>query len=215
MIAQAAAVRRIEVSPEPEPRLRAVSPGVDQPRIQRAVREILSAIGEDPDRDGLRDTPDRVARAYAEIMGGLHADAGEHLGRVFEAEFDDLVLLRNIEFASVCEHHLLPFVGKAHVAYLPDGNKVVGLSKLARTVEVFARRPQLQERLTNQIADALVEHLNPRGVLVVVEGEHMCMKMRGVRNSGGVMVTTAARGLYREDLRARRDVTTMIQTERT
>lgn len=184
---------------------------VDYPRIENAVREILLAVGENPARPGLVDTPARVARAYAELMSGLRTDPSEHLQRVFPAECGELVLLRDIAFSSLCEHHLLPFTGKAHVAYLPDGNQVVGLSKLARTVETFARRPQMQERLTAQVADAIQQHLNPQGVLVVVEGEHMCMKMRGVRNGGGMMVTTAARGIYKEDPAARREVLAMMR----
>ena len=155
--------------------------GVDVPRIERAVREILAAIGDDPDREGVADTPNRVARAYGELFAGLNEDAGEHLARQFDQEQagDDVVLLRNIQFTSMCEHHLLPFTGRAHVAYLPDHGKVTGLSKLARTVDVFARRPQLQERLTAQIAEALQEHLDPRGVAVMIEAEHSCLKLRG------------------------------------
>ena len=173
--------------------------GVDQPRIQKAVREILAAIGEDPDRDGLQDTPARVARAYAEIFGGLHQSAAPHLARVFAQEGpSEVVICRDIEFASMCEHHLLPFVGKAHIAYQPNGTDIVGLSKLARTVDVFARRPQVQERLTNEIADAIDEHLQPLGVLIVVESEHFCMKMRGVGKQGSTMVTTAGRGVLAE-----------------
>lgn len=180
--------------------------GVDQTRIQRAVREILAAIGEDPDREGLRDTPARVARAYAEIFGGLHESPAPHLARVFGEATDDAVVVRGIRFSSMCEHHLLPFRGVAHVAYLPDGERVVGLSKLARTVDVFARRPQVQERLTNQIADALVEHLSPRGVAVVVESEHLCMTMRGAKKESASMVTSALRGVYREDRGLRSEI---------
>ena len=170
----------------------------DLPRIERAVREILLAIGEDPDRDGLRDTPRRVARSYEEIFRGLRETPASHLGTVFEQHHDEAVIDRDIEFASVCEHHLLPFLGKAHVAYIPGGGEVAGLSKLARTVEVFARRPQVQERLTNQVADALAEHLSADGVAVVVEAEHLCMRMRGVAKAGSSMVTTALRGAFRE-----------------
>jgi GTP cyclohydrolase I len=157
--------------------------GIDLPRIERAVREILLAIGENPDRDGLIDTPKRVARSYRELFRGLREDAATHLRRTFTQTHGEVIILRDIEFCSLCEHHLLPFMGKAHVAYLPTGGRVVGLSKLARTVEVFARRPQVQERMTDQIADALVKHLNPEGVIVVVEAQHLCMKMRGVNNS--------------------------------
>jgi GTP cyclohydrolase I len=187
--------------------------GIDQERIARAVREILLAVGEDPDREGLFDTPARVARAYAETLAGLREDAGTHLARTFEHEAagDDAVILRNIEFASLCEHHLAPFLGRAHVAYLPSEGRVTGLSKLARTVDVFARRPQLQERLTAQIADALVEHLRPRGVAVLVEGEHLCMRVRGARKADATMVTTAMRGVYTEDRELRREVLALLR----
>ena len=171
----------------------ATDAAVDQPRIARAVREILFAIGEDPDRDGLLDTPKRVAKAYAEMFRGLSENASTHLARVFEQRSDELITVTNINFFSVCEHHLLPFHGQAHVAYIPNHGRVVGLSKLARTVEVFARRPQLQERFTDQIADALVEHLDATGVVVMVEGEHMCMKSRGVRSHDARMTTFARR----------------------
>ena len=187
--------------------------GVDHDRIARAVREILIAVGEDPDREGLLDTPQRVARAYAETFAGLREDAGTHLARTFEYESsgDDVVILRNIEFSSMCEHHLAPFLGRAHLAYLPSGGRVTGLSKLARTVDVFARRPQLQERLTSQIADALVEHLSPRGVAVVIEGEHMCMRVRGAKKSDAKMLTTAMRGVYTEDKDLRREVLSLLR----
>lgn len=172
---------------------------VDLPRIEHAVREILYAIGENPDRDGLLDTPKRVAKAYAEFFAGLHEDPADHLNTTFDIEHDELVLVKDISFYSTCEHHLVPFHGTAHVGYIPgpDG-KVTGLSKLARLVEVFAKRPQVQERLTTQIVDALVEHLNPRGAIVVVECEHMCMSMRGVRKPGAKTVTSAVRGQLRE-----------------
>lgn len=184
---------------------------VDQPRIARAVREILFAIGEDPDRDGLLDTPKRVAKAYGEIFRGLSEDAGTHLARTFEQRAGELITVTNIGFFSVCEHHLLPFHGEAHVAYLPGNGRVVGLSKLARTVEVFARRPQLQERLTDQIADALVEHLDAAGVIVMVEGEHMCMRMRGVRSNDARMTTFARRGVFREDERRGTDAMNLVR----
>ena len=187
--------------------------GVDHDRIARAVREILFAVGENPDREGLVETPARVARAYAETFAGLREDAGTHLARTFEHESsgDDVVILRNIEFASLCEHHLAPFLGCAHVAYLPSGGRVTGLSKLARTVDTFARRPQLQERLTSQIADAIVEHLQPRGVAVLVEGEHMCMRVRGARKADAKMVTTAMRGVYSDDRDLRREVLGLLR----
>jgi GTP cyclohydrolase I len=182
--------------------------GVDEARIERAVREILVAIGEDPDREGLLDTPSRVARAYREIFSGMREDAGVHLARQFAQEQagDDVVILRDIDFVSVCEHHLMPFIGRAHVAYLPAHGRVTGLSKLARTVDVYARRPQLQERLTAQVADALVEHLDPRGVAVMVEAEHSCLKLRGARKTGAEMVTTALRGDFLEDRGLRAEV---------
>lgn len=168
---------------------------IDHDRLRAAVREALFAIGEDPDRDGLRDTPERVARACTEMFAGLDQDPGDYLGTTFDIEHEELVLVKNIEVWSTCEHHLLPFNGVAHVAYIPSKEgKVTGLSKLARLVDVFARRLQVQERLTTQIADALVEHLKPQGVMVVVEAEHQCMTMRGVRKPGSKTVTSAVRG---------------------
>lgn len=185
---------------------------VDLRRIERAVREILLAVGEDPDREGLTETPRRVARAYREMLAGLREDAGVHLSRQFNQEQtgDDAVMLRNIPFSSMCEHHLLPFTGFAHVAYLPAHGRVTGLSKLARTVDVFGRRPQMQERLTGQIADALVEHLDPRGVAVVVDGEHSCLKLRGACKSDSEMTTTAFRGLLQTDRALRSEVLSLM-----
>ncbi len=172
---------------------------VDQPRIEAAVREILIAVGEDPQREGLLDTPARVARAYAEIFAGLGQDPAQVLATTFDVDHDEMVMVRDIELWSVCEHHLLPFTGVAHVAYLPAGTgRVTGLSKLARLVDVFAKRPQVQERLNAQIADALVEHLGVRGALVVIEAEHQCMTMRGVRKPGARTITSAVRGLMRD-----------------
>ncbi|MCW4466727.1 GTP cyclohydrolase I FolE [Glutamicibacter sp. MNS18] len=172
---------------------------IDQPRIAAAVREILLAIGEDPDRDGLADTPKRVAKAYSEFFGGLKQDPADHLSTTFDIEHDEMVLVKDIPFYSTCEHHLVPFHGSAHIGYIPGkSGKVTGLSKLARLVEVFARRPQVQERLTTQIVDALVEHLNPAGAIVVVQCEHMCMSMRGVQKPGAKTVTSAVRGQLRE-----------------
>jgi GTP cyclohydrolase I len=190
----------------------ATTPAVDTARLARAVREILLAIGEDPDREGLLDTPQRVAKAYAELCRGMHEDVGEHLGRVFEHEgaVDDVIMVRNISFSSMCEHHLLPFNGKAHIAYVPGGDRVVGLSKLARTVDVFARRPQMQERLTAQIADALVTHLAPEGVYVVVESEHLCLRMRGAGKESAVMATSASRGVFQTDGAWRREVSALL-----
>jgi GTP cyclohydrolase I len=168
---------------------------VDRPRIEAAVREILLAIGEDPDRGGLQDTPKRVAKAYAEVFAGLHQDPGSVLATTFDIGHDEMVLVRDIELWSMCEHHLVPFTGVAHVGYIPDENgKITGLSKLARLVDVFAKRPQVQERLTTQIVEALVTFLKPRGAIVVVECEHMCMSMRGIRKPGAKTVTSAVRG---------------------
>jgi GTP cyclohydrolase I len=173
---------------------------VDLPRIEKAVREILEAIGEDPGRDGLVDTPARVARMYAEIFGGLHEDPARHLTTVFEADHDEMVMVRDIPMFSACEHHLLPWLGKAHVAYIPnDDGRVTGLSKLARLVEGYARRPQVQERLTSQIADTLDATLRPKGCMVVIEAEHLCMTMRGIRKPGSTTVTSAVRGLFRRN----------------
>ena len=174
------------------------SDGVDHARIEAAVREILLAVGEDPDRDGLLDTPGRVARSYAEMFSGLRADPREVLGTTFDVEHDEMVLVTDIAVYSICEHHLLPFHGMAHVAYIPGPHhRVAGLSKLARLVDVFARRPQVQERLTTQVADALMDHLDPRGVIVVIEAEHLCMSMRGVRKPGASTLTSAVRGQLR------------------
>lgn len=174
------------------------SKGVDQPRVAAAVREILLAIGEDPDRDGLIDTPDRVARSYAEIFAGMTADPAEILATTFDVEHEELVLVKDIEVWSSCEHHLVPFTGTAHVGYIPGDKGVAGLSKIARLVEAFSRRPQVQERLTTQIADSLVEHLEPRGVIVVIDCEHLCMTMRGVRKPGARTVTSAVRGALKD-----------------
>src|SRR3989440_6551311 len=186
---------------------------VDIERIERAVREILLAVGEDPDREGLLKTPNRVARAYTELMAGLREDPKRHLKTVFTERYDEVVLLRDIEFHSLCEHHLLPFTGKAHVAYLPDG-KVVGLSKLARLVEGFARRPQVQERLTGQIADALIEELNPIGAACVIEAVHTCMTIRGAKKHGSTMVTSALRGIFKENPSSRSEILTLMYSEK-
>lgn len=180
-------------------------------RVEKAVRDLLFAVGENPDREGLVDTPRRVARMFRETLAGLHEDPGKHLKRVFNEDCDDIVILKDISFSSLCEHHLLPFMGKAHVAYLPSGN-VVGLSKLARTVEVYARRPQVQERLTAQVANALMKHLNAKGAIVVVESEHLCMKIRGVKNHGSRMLTKAVRGLFREDRALRAEAMNLLYT---
>jgi GTP cyclohydrolase I len=172
---------------------------VDRPRAEAAIRELLIAIGEDPDRDGLRDTPRRVAKSYEELLIGLDQDPEEVMTAVFEVGHDELVLVKDIEVWSMCEHHLVPFFGVAHVGYIPtEGGRVTGLSKLARVVDVFARRPQVQERLTTDIADAIIKHLNPRGVIVVIEAEHLCMTMRGVRKAGAKTITSAVRGQLRD-----------------
>lgn len=173
---------------------------IDESKIREGVRLMLEGIGEDPSREGLLETPERIARMYREIFGGLEQQAAEPLARTFHTESADIVLEKDITFYSTCEHHLLPFYGKAHVAYIPDG-KVVGLSKLGRTVEIFARRPQLQERLTAQIADAVMEHLKPKGVMVMLEAEHMCMTMRGIRQPGSRTVTFVAKGVFEENSR--------------
>lgn len=184
---------------------------VDLPRLEAAVREILYAIGEDPERDGLLDTPKRVAKMYAEVFAGLREDPSEHLRVVFEAGHDEMVMVRDIALTSMCEHHLVPFIGKAHVAYIPgpDG-RVTGLSKLARLVDGFARRPQVQERLTTQIADAMEATLQPKGVLVVIEAEHLCMSMRGVKKPGASTVTSAVRGLFRTSTATRFEAMRLI-----
>lgn len=199
-------------SPTLEPDAAAGAPRpVDLERAARAVRELLVALGEDPARDGLRETPERVARALAEMTGGMREDPGRHLARTFEEASDELVVVRDIQFHSLCEHHLLPFSGIAHVAYLPAGGRVVGLSKLARTVEVFARRPQVQERMTAQIADAIVEHLGADAVGVMIASEHLCMKVRGVRQPSSSMVTTAWRGRWKFDSGRRAEVAPLLR----
>jgi GTP cyclohydrolase I len=186
---------------------------VDRPRIERAVREILLAVGEDPDREGLCETPARVARMYAELFAGLHRDPRRHLRKFFSETCDEVVLVRDIIFNSVCEHHLLPFMGTAHVAYLPS-DRVIGLSKLARVVEEVARRPQVQERMTEQIACLLVEELHAKGVGVVIEAVHTCMTVRGVRKPGSVCVTSAMKGCFRTRSSTRAELMTLIYGNR-
>jgi GTP cyclohydrolase IA len=187
------------------------SPAVDQVRIERAVREILLAIGEDPDRDGLRDTPARVARAYSEQFAGMRGEPEDVLTTVFDADHDEMVLVRDIELYSTCEHHLVPFFGFAHVGYIPnEKGQITGLSKLARLVDLYARRPQVQERMTSQIADALMSVLEPSGVIVVIEAEHLCMSMRGVRKPGAKTVTSAVRGIIRESDRTRAEAMSLL-----
>lgn len=183
---------------------------VDLPRIERAVAEILAALGEDPAREGLRETPARVARMYAELTSGLHTSPGRHLERVFPEEYDELVLVRDISFNSLCEHHLLPFMGVAHIGYLPQG-KVVGLSKLARVVEEISHRPQVQERMTHQIADLVNEVLQAKGVIVVLEATHTCMTIRGIRKPGSLTITSAVRGLFKSNPSSRAEVLSLIQ----
>jgi len=187
--------------------------GVDLERIARAVREILAAVGEDPDREGLRETPQRVARMYAEMFGGLHVDPRVHVRKFFTEKYDEVVLVRDISFCSMCEHHLLPFMGQAHIGYLPAG-RVVGLSKLARVVEAVSRRPQVQERMTEEIADLLVEELQAKGVAVVIEATHSCMTIRGVRKPGSLCVTSAMKGIFRSHLSSRSEIMQLIYGDR-
>jgi GTP cyclohydrolase I len=186
---------------------------VDQERIRSAIRTILEAVGEDPDREGLRDTPARVARMYAELFSGMHDDPSVHLKAVFDEQHHEVVLLKDIAFHSTCEHHLMPFHGSAHVAYIPDG-KVLGISKFARVIDSFARRPQVQERLTSQIADFLSEGLHAKGVAVVIEAVHTCMTVRGVRKPGTAVVTSALRGLVLKNQSTRDEIMTLIHAPR-
>jgi GTP cyclohydrolase I len=182
---------------------------VDQKRIQAAVRELLLAVGENPDREGLRETPARVARMYEELFAGLSQDPSEFLRKTFPQKYDEMVVVKDIEFSSMCEHHLLPFMGKAHVAYLPNG-RIVGLSKLARAVEVLARRPQVQERITEDLAELLMEELSARGVGVVMEAEHTCMTIRGVGKPGSLTITSAMRGVFRDNSATRSEFLALI-----
>ena len=183
---------------------------MDEAKIKEAVRLLLEGIGEDPDREGLADTPDRIARMCHEVFGGLEADAAVHLSKTFSVDRDEMVVEKDITFHSICEHHLLPFFGKAHIAYLPN-DRVVGLSKLARTVEVYARRLQLQEQMTTQIADDIMRHLDARGVMVVIEAEHLCMTMRGVKKPGAKTITTCVRGAFEEQAELRATVLSLIR----
>ncbi len=187
----------------------------DHGRIEKAVREILEAIGEDPDREGLRRTPERVASMFEEIFAGLEESPGEHLAVTFAADHDEMIMVKDIPLYSMCEHHLVPFIGAAHVAYIPnEAGRITGLSKLVRLVEAYARRPQVQEQLTSQIADELVGALQPRGVLVVIEAEHLCMSMRGVQKPGTTTVTSAVRGLFRENQATRAEALQFIHGSR-
>ena len=186
---------------------------VDLERIEKAVLEILEAVGEDPDREGLKDTPARVGRMYAELLEGMRHDPSEHLDSIFHETYDEIVLLRDIPFYSICEHHMMPFIGKAHLAYLPHGC-VLGVSKLARIVDAFARRLQVQERLTDQIADFLMTNLKPKGVAVILEASHSCMTIRGIKKPGAMMVTSALRGIFKKDPRSRSEVLTLMHVDR-
>ncbi len=184
---------------------------MDKERIEHAVRELLLAVGEDPEREGLLETPKRVANMYEEIFSGLSSDPTEHLKLFHESSNDEMVIVRDIPLYSMCEHHLLPFVGRAHIGYIPSDNRIIGLSKFARIVDCFAKRPQVQERLTSQIADFLEAHLQPRGVAVVIEAEHMCMTMRGARAAGASTQTSALRGIMRTDARTRAEVMSLLK----
>lgn len=186
-----------------------MSDPVDLERIEAAVREILIAVGEDPDREGLEETPARVARMYQEMFSGLHGDPREHLRKTFAQKYDEMVLVKDIQFQSVCEHHLLPFLGKAHIAYLPNG-RIVGLSKLARLVEMLSRRPQVQERMTEEIADLIEEVLEPRGVGVVLEAAHTCMTIRGVRKPNSLCTTSSMRGTFRQNQSTRQEFLSLL-----
>jgi GTP cyclohydrolase I len=200
-----------EIAEEPEDEVRPVPGQVDHPRAEAAVRELLIAVGEDPDRPGLQNTPARVARAYAETFAGLWQDPYEVLATVFDEDHDEMVLVKDIPMYSTCEHHLVPFHGVAHVGYIPgEDGKVTGLSKLARLVDMYARRPQVQERMTRQIADALHEVLKPRGVIVVIEAEHLCMGMRGIRKPGSSTVTSAVRGMFRDNAATRAEAMSLV-----
>jgi GTP cyclohydrolase I len=186
---------------------------IDNAKIEKAVRDILEAIGEDVAREGLQDTPARVARMYSELLGGMRENPELHFKSVFTEDYDEIVLLRDIPFFSMCEHHMLPFIGCAHVAYLPSG-KVLGVSKMARIVDCFAKRLQVQERMTGQIADLMMEHLKPLGVAVVIEASHSCMTIRGIKKPGSTMVTSALRGLFRKDSRSRNEILSLLHQDR-
>jgi GTP cyclohydrolase IA len=185
---------------------------IDQKKIEKAVKMILEAIGENPKRSGLKDTPARVSRMYAELFSGLQKDPGKELTVFHEEDHEEMVMVKNIPFYSMCEHHLVPFIGKAHVVYIPTKGRVTGLSKLVRVIEGFAKRPQVQERLTSQIADTLMSSLKPRGVLIVIEAEHLCMSMRGVKKAGAITVTSAVRGVFHKNLNTRSEALQLIKT---
>ena len=187
---------------------------MDKKKIEKAVRDILTAVGEDPSREGLKDTPRRVANMYEEIFEGIHKNADDDLAVFFEKEHDEIILLKGIPLYSVCEHHMLPFIGTAHVAYIPDGNRITGLSKIARVVDTFSRRLQVQERLTTEIADTLMKKLRPKGVLVIIEAEHLCMSMRGIKKPGVVTTTSAVRGIFRSSNKTRSEALALISHSR-
>ena len=184
---------------------------MDKRRIEKAVREILIAVGEDPKRRDIKDTPRRVADMYEEILSGMKVDPEKELEVIFEKDHDEIILLRGIPLYSICEHHLLPFIGKAHVAYIPKGNRVTGLSKLARVVDVLSKRPQVQERLTTDIADVIMKKLKPKGVMVMIEAEHLCMSMRGVKKPGVLTITSAVRGIFRKSEKTRSEAMSLIK----
>jgi len=183
---------------------------IDKERIKKAIREILIAIGEDPDREGLKETPQRVADMYEEIFSGYFEKIEKHI-KLFTASYDEMIIVKDIPFFSLCEHHMLPFFGKAHIAYIPNENRVTGLSKLARIVDVYSKRLQLQERLTEQIADAIMNNLNPKGVLVIIEAQHLCMIMRGVKKEKSKTITSALRGIFKKNYATRMEALTLIQ----
>ena len=184
---------------------------MDEDKIRTAVKMILEGIGENPEREGLRDTPQRVAKMYMEFFQGLNEDPAEYMRVTFAEDHDEMVLLKGIPLYSMCEHHLLPFIGKAHVAYIPQNGKIIGLSKLARVLETLSRRPQVQERLTSQIAEVIKKTINPRGVLVVIEAEHLCMSLRGVKKPGVMTITSAVRGMFRESVATRAEALSFIK----
>jgi len=187
---------------------------MDKKKIMKAVRDIIEAIGDDPERDGLKNTPLRVAEMYAEILGGMHKDANKELEVFFEKEHDEIILLKDIPLYSICEHHLVPFVGRAHVAYIPEGNRITGLSKIARVVDTLSKKLQVQERLTTEIAEVLMNRLKPKGVLVIIEAEHLCMSMRGVNKPGITTTTSAVRGIFRSSQKTRSEALALIAHRR-
>ncbi|OGB87033.1 GTP cyclohydrolase I FolE [candidate division WOR-1 bacterium RIFCSPLOWO2_02_FULL_46_20] len=185
---------------------------IDQKRIEGAIKEILKAVGDDPNRSGIRDTPKRVAGMYAELFAGLHKDPSKEISIFHEEDHEEMVMVKDIPFYSMCEHHLIPFFGRAHVVYIPTSGKVTGLSKLVRVVEGFAKRPQVQERLTSQIADCLMKKLKPRGVFIIIEAEHLCMSMRGVRKPGATTTTSAVRGVFQKNAKTRSEALALIKS---